>query len=283
MRPTKLPKAPNATARDSSIVRAVEGTSTYGPAGTITRTGKHSRTEAALLQWLRPIICLRRSSLDHLHRRRPATPSPVLPGREPVLIGSLQLAMLPCVPECRSDNRTADEFHAIGGRRRSIVNRLIAAWLLPGLAYSTVAVAAPPQLLNKTIISSFTVTVPAIEADGKHIVARRTSDRRIYISSAGRIFEKRVQSGKINRKESEIEPADTRLHFVGPVLRAYLPRLSGVTLIEYTFDSSFRTCDVAVISGTSDGSARRWRALNGKIRTAAGEHCVQRKLFDCRG
>jgi hypothetical protein len=150
------------------------------------------------------------------------------------------------------------------------VKRSIVVCLLSALTYPAVAAAAPPQLLNKTIISAYTVTVPAFEDDGRQIVARRTAERRIYISSAGRVFEKRVQSGRKARRESELDPTNTKLQFVGSKLRAFIPRVSGVTLIEYTFDPSFRTCDVTVISGQTDGRARKWRSLGGRLRTAAG-------------
>ena len=147
---------------------------------------------------------------------------------------------------------------------------LIVASPLLSLFCSGVAFGAPPQLLNRTIVSSFTVSVPAIEADGRHVVARRTADRRIYISSAGRIFEKRVQRGRGVQRQAELDPIASKFRFAGAKLRAYLPRLSGVTLIEYTFDPAFRSCDIAVISGTSDGTPRKWRSLGGRIRTAAG-------------
>ena len=71
--------------------------------------------------------------------------------------------------------------------RKAPMRRLIAVSLL-SLSCTSAANAAPPQLLNKTIISSYTVATPAIEDDGKQIVASRTAQRRIYISSAGRIF-----------------------------------------------------------------------------------------------
>ena len=149
--------------------------------------------------------------------------------------------------------------------RKSIVASPLLWLFFPG-----VALGAPPQMLNKTIVSSFTVSVPAIEADGRRVVASRTADRRIYVSSAGRIFEKRVQRGRSVQTQAELDPAASKFRFVGAKLRAYLPRLSGVTLIEYAFDPAFRTCDINVISGTSDGTPRKWRSLGGKIRTAAG-------------
>ncbi len=153
--------------------------------------------------------------------------------------------------------------------RKYPMMRLIAVSLLL-LSCTSAARAAPPQLLNKTIISSYTVATPAIEDDGRQIVASRTAQRRIYISSAGRIFEKRVQSGGKSRKEAELDPSNTRLHFAGAKLRAFVPRVEGVTLIEYTFDPSFRTCDVAVVNARGEGQARKWRSLGGRMRTAAG-------------
>jgi hypothetical protein len=149
------------------------------------------------------------------------------------------------------------------------MRRLIAVCVLL-LACTSGAKATPPQLLNKTITSSYTVATPAIEDDGRRIVASRTAQRRIYISTAGRIFEKRVQFGRKSRKEAELDPSNTRLHFSGAKLRAFVPRVEGVTLIEYTFDPSFRTCDVAVVNGRGEGRARKWRALSGRMRTATG-------------
>ena len=117
---------------------------------------------------------------------------------------------------------------ALARGEKNKVNRSIAAGLLLALPYPVAAMAAPPtQLLNKTIVSSFTVTVPAIEEDGRQVVAKRTADRRIYISSMGRIFEKRAQSGRQIRKESELDPTNTKLQFVGSKLRAFIPRASG--------------------------------------------------------
>jgi hypothetical protein len=104
------------------------------------------------------------------------------------------------------------------------MSRPIAACLLI-LSSTFAADAAPPQLLNKTIISAYTVSTPAIEDDGRQIVASRTAQRRIYISSAGRIFEKRVQLGRKTRKEAELDPSNTRLHFAGAKLRAAVPRV----------------------------------------------------------
>jgi hypothetical protein len=144
-----------------------------------------------------------------------------------------------------------------------------------GLAFiATNAWSAPAQLLNKTIVSSYTATVPAVEDDGRQVVATRTTLRRIYVSSAGRIFEKRSQIGRKNRRDAELEPGSTKLKFVGSKLTAYLPTAEGVILLEYAFDASFRNCNVLVVSGRTEGRARRWRALNGKMRTATGPTAI---------
>lgn len=53
---------------------------------------------------------------------------------------------------------------------------------------SALAAAAPPQLFNKTIRASFQIDYVTKAPDGSTHNPRYTSQRLIYISTAGRIF-----------------------------------------------------------------------------------------------
>ena len=71
------------------------------------------------------------------------------------------------------------------------------------------AAGMPSQLLNKTISTSFAVSIPAKTSDGATLTARRTVNRTVYISSAGRIFSRSDRRVKGASETTEVGPDRT--------------------------------------------------------------------------
>jgi hypothetical protein len=135
----------------------------------------------------------------------------------------------------------------------------------------SMAADAPSQLWGKTISASYTSSTPILE-DGGKIGSRRT-DRLIYISSAGQIFE-RVNQRSITAPRLPRSAWETRQslwEFVGGKLVMYSATLSGgADLFEISFDSNFQSCTLSGILGHESGRVRKWTGMDGRVKTAAG-------------
>lgn len=133
------------------------------------------------------------------------------------------------------------------------------------------ALAAPSQLLNKTIVVSFGVSAPAKGADGSTLTGTRSSQRTIYVSSQGRIFARANRQAGRNSEQKEMGPEATTIRFSGSSLVGVMKFPSGASQLTINFDSSFQSCTASVIAGGEDGKPIIFKGLNGVMYTTTGK------------
>jgi hypothetical protein len=159
---------------------------------------------------------------------------------------------------------------------------IVAAILLPSLP----ALAdAPPQLRNKTIAISWSVNQVARNADGQSRSTTLAVNHTVYVSSAGRLFERSSRATGSARGQSDIAPGAgqnrsgeaTGLRFVGNRLIGDTAFAQGARHWEASFDAGFSSCTVTVTFGCEGGGIKR-RGINGEMLTidslkATSESC----------
>jgi hypothetical protein len=97
------------------------------------------------------------------------------------------------------------------------------------VAVPCLAVAAPAELMNKSITVSYTVTIPGRAQDGSTTPGVRNTSRVFYISSAGRVFSRVTrQDGPLTQtKDAAPGDAANTLRFEGSRLVGVMPFVSG--------------------------------------------------------
>jgi hypothetical protein len=143
-------------------------------------------------------------------------------------------------------------------------------------SFCTTVDAAPFQLLNKSITVSMSVTIPAKSMDGTLSTRQRSIQRKIYISSQGRLFVKTAMRARRGASDSEAGPDDggNNLHFVGNRLVGTRALISGANQLTISFDPSFQSCTADMVIGTESGKPRVWKTLSGETVTATGKAVV---------
>lgn len=148
---------------------------------------------------------------------------------------------------------------------------------------------APRQLYNKTIQVSWSTSVNHTSPDGKTSNVSVAVYHTIYVSSAGRLFERASRSTRRGMKQSENAPGASRnaggeatnVHFEGNRLVGNTAFAQGARNFTVTFDPSYSSCSVSVIFGREGGGLKR-RGINGVMytinsMTASGESCSIRE------
>jgi len=138
------------------------------------------------------------------------------------------------------------------------------------LAASSIATAAPPQLLNKTIYITYTASVPVSIPGGGTRVGVRHVKRWIYISSLGRIFSRAARAEARAGETTDKGPGEATFRFQGNSLVGVLSFLSGASQLTITFDPGFQSCTIALVTGREGGQAVKFKAVDGSIKEAAG-------------
>jgi hypothetical protein len=144
---------------------------------------------------------------------------------------------------------------------------------------------APRQLYNKTIQVNWTSLVNQTNPSGQTRDVAVAVSHTIYVSSAGRLFERASRATKRGMRQSENAPDATHnaggeatgLSFQGNRLVGNIAFAQGARNFTVTFDPSFSSCTVSVIFGREAGGLRR-RGINGLMHTinsikAANETC----------
>jgi hypothetical protein len=146
--------------------------------------------------------------------------------------------------------------------------------IISGALLSQVAIAsaAPAGLLNKTIRTSFAVTIPAKGADGSTLNGARSVSKTIYVSSAGRVFvsSSRREGRHSNQTESGPEVTGNAVRFDGNKLIGTLLVGNGASQLIVSFDSGFQSCTAQIITGGQGGRPMTWTGLNGIKYTSTG-------------
>ena len=146
------------------------------------------------------------------------------------------------------------------------------ALVLGVLLTADVALAAPAQLLNKTIQFSWSTEVVQRGPDGQIVRPRIDSSHTVYVSNTGRLFERgsrESQKGRL-KKGGDYAPGATAntsgeargIRFVGNNLVRNVAWAQGAAQATISFDSAFSSCSVNVVFGREGGGLRR-RGLDG--------------------
>ena len=155
---------------------------------------------------------------------------------------------------------------------------------------SAPAVAAPQQLLNKTVTLSWTAQFLERNPDGKERQVSSSIRYVIYVSSLGRLFEHssrsangRTQGGDMDPNAGRTKMGEARgLRFEGNTLvvnRGYGGAGgSGAMRAAATFDPGFGSCTLAVTHGRESGGAMKRKGIDGVVRerrsmTESGMSC----------
>lgn len=154
--------------------------------------------------------------------------------------------------------------------RRSL---LLATFAFGALAAGQ-ALAAPPQLLNKTVQLSWSTEVVQRGPDGRVVRPRIDANRTIYVSSAGRLF---LRASRENRrlrlkKGGDLGPEATAnkggeargMRVAGNTIVGTVAFPQGAAQVTISFDPSFSSCSLRILYGREKGRMRR-RGLDGKI------------------
>jgi hypothetical protein len=153
------------------------------------------------------------------------------------------------------------------------------------LCSASPTLAAPAQLLNKTLSVSWTSSNLQRAPDGQEHGRQITVNKTIYISSAGRLFERSQRTSDTGmRGRKDLTPGDAQLNgqarglqFSGDRLIGNLAFASGAVQFVVSFSGGFTSCTVNVVQGRSGGNMRI-KGLDGRMyeilsRTTSGQSC----------
>lgn len=148
---------------------------------------------------------------------------------------------------------------------------------------------APRQLYNKTIVISWSTAVSQTAPDGQKKNVTVAVNHTVYVSSAGRLFERATRSSGAGRKQTENAPGATHnrggeatnLRFQGNRLVGTIAFAQGARQFVATFDPSFSSCTLAVNFGREAGGYKR-KGVDGVMYTInsmvpSGESCSIRE------
>lgn len=148
---------------------------------------------------------------------------------------------------------------------------------------------APRQLYNKTIQISWSVSVAQTAPDGQKRNVSVAVYHTVYVSSAGRLFERASRATRKGMRQTENAPGATQnaggeatgVHFEGNRLVGNTAFARGARRFVATFDPSFSSCTVSVMFGREGGHLQR-KGVDGVMYTidsitASGESCSIRE------
>src|SRR5436190_2147575 len=131
-----------------------------------------------------------------------------------------------------------------------------ASLALGALVMAQDVVAAPAQLLDKTIQLSWSTEVVQRGADGQIVRPRIDANRTVYVSSAGRLFDRasranerrRLKKGGDYGPDASVNKASEArgLRFAGNNLVGTVAFAQGAMQFTVTFDPSFSSCSLSV-------------------------------------
>lgn len=145
----------------------------------------------------------------------------------------------------------------------------LTALLLFIFVTSAFASSAPPQLLGKTVVTSWSEDTAWKDVDGKSGTAQSTVELSIFVSDKGRLFTQyaRRMNGQpsmaySNGPDSNLLKTSNFIgnapfQFNGRTLQNTFRYKSGARHIEIRFDESFQSCSLVVSYGREDGAPGR--------------------------
>jgi hypothetical protein len=171
-----------------------------------------------------------------------------------------------------------------------LINLVFCAYVFVGVE---AARAAPPQLYNKTVSIGWSVQSTQRDPGGQEKAVSSNIQYTVYVSSAGRLFERssRAVGKRVGSSDSEPGAGQTKmgeargLRFEGNNLvanRSYAGGGgSGAMRAVVSFDSSYSSCSVSVTHGKENGGVIKRKGLDGVVRemrtmTVTGTNCSVR-------
>lgn len=143
--------------------------------------------------------------------------------------------------------------------------------------------ATPHQAINKTVHTTYTFAVQAISASGKAVNASVLATHNIYVSSAGRLFDRGSYSSGSAKMGGDGAPdagmnnmGEVRsLRFEGNRIVGDVAYTNGARRFVVTFDPSFSSCEVSVILGRTGGTTKR-KGPDGQLYTIESAELTSR-------
>lgn len=144
------------------------------------------------------------------------------------------------------------------------------------LAMTSPSGAAPQAMLDKTIEISFVVSIPARSSAGQSLTARRSVQKVMYVSRAGRVFSRTARQAGRASETKDVAPggADGAPRIEGNTIVGTLGFTSGASRLVISFDNSFQNCTASMIMGREGGKALNWKGIDGNVYTATGPAAV---------
>jgi hypothetical protein len=139
------------------------------------------------------------------------------------------------------------------------------------------ALAAPAGLLNKTVRVSYGLLIPGRSTVGTSNGSGRTESSILYISSAGRIFAKRVSRAARGAGEDRLggpERTAANVRFAGSTLVATAKFGNAAGQMTIKFDANFQSCSADLIVAGENGAPMTWVGLNGEKYTQTGRPSI---------
>lgn len=133
------------------------------------------------------------------------------------------------------------------------------------------ALSAPAGLLNKSVRFSITIGAQARGSDGSNIVANRTSNNTVYISSQGRLFSRAERQEGRQTGAKLIGPEGATFRIQGKQIVVVFKHTSGASRLIVDFDPDFRTCTLTALTGGESGKPVQSKGINGVMYTAIGK------------
>jgi hypothetical protein len=102
--------------------------------------------------------------------------------------------------------------------------------------------------------------------------ARRSVQKVLYVSTAGRVFSRTDRQVHRASERTEVGPggADGAPSIQGNTIVGTLALGSGASRMVVTFDGSFQNCTATVITGGQNGRAMTWKGIDGTVFTSTG-------------
>lgn len=142
---------------------------------------------------------------------------------------------------------------------------LAAVMSISALTSATTVHAAPKQLLNKSVIIAWADSVYQKYPDGTAGTATITRQRIAYVSSAGRVFVRSINSDRNATLNRELAPGEQQgtLAFQGNNLVGHAVFSGFARRVMVTFDPSYGSCNATVTYGRSGGPTT-WKSFDQK-------------------
>jgi len=159
-------------------------------------------------------------------------------------------------------------------------NLTVVLLLMFGL--TSLAIAEPQELYNKTIYITYTVSVPIARPSGGTFIGTRHVKRWFYVSSLGRIFLRDLRTTANAAETKNMAPDQTTFKFEGDTMVGVMQHVSGASQMIVSFGDRFQNCTFDVVTGKESGQPVKFRGLDGVLREAVGPMTISHKTCEIK-